>query len=102
MTLGIDGSVSLGGPLAGIDISPTAGVIMRTVGGSISLNPAGKVEIAANLGCTITGPFSHLNTTGIALGAGAATSPYFVAASGPGFIDPLTGHATGGFPAIKA
>ena len=102
ISLGIDGSVGLGGALAGIDISPTTGVTLRTPGGSISLNTIGKVEMAANTGFTVTGPFAHLNTTGVLLSPGAALSPFSVAASGPGFLDPLTGHFTGGFLTIKA
>jgi hypothetical protein len=102
ISLGIDGNISLGGALAGIDISPTTGIILRTSGGSISLNTIGKVEVAANTGFTVTGPFSHLNTTGVLLSPSAALSPFTVAAAGPGMIDPLTGHATAGFPSIKA
>jgi len=102
ISLGLDGSVGIGGALAGIDISPTAGVILRTAGGSISLNTLGKVEVAANTGFTVTGPFAHLNTTGVLLSPGAALSPFNVAAAGPGFLDPLTGDFTGGFSTIKA
>lgn len=102
LSLALDGTISLGGAMAGIDISPTKGIILRTIGGSINLNTIGKVEIAANAGATITGPFSHLNTTATLLSAGASTSAFTVASSGPGFLDPLTGDSTGGFPTVKA
>lgn len=97
------GSVSLGGTAASIEIDPIAGIILRTPGGSISLNSVGKVEMAANTGLTVTGPFAHLNNTAIAFGPAAATSPYNIAAIGPGSLDPLTGNpcSVGGFPAMR-
>lgn len=103
ISLAADGTVSLGSGLAGIDISPTSGVVLRTPGGSISLNSAGKVEIAANLGFSVTGLQAHLNTTGVLFGPGAATSPYRVAVTGGGLgMDPLTGHSESGFSLIGA
>jgi hypothetical protein len=103
ISLSADGTIGIGSGLAGIDISPTSGVVLRTPGGSISLNPAGKVEIAANLGFSVTGLQAHLNTTGVLFGPGAATSPYRVAVTGGGLgIDPLTGHSESGFSLIGA
>ena len=102
LSLALDGTISLGGAMAGIDISPTKGVIIRTVGGSINLSNIGKVEIAANAGATITGPFSHLNTTSTMLSPGALVSPFTVGAAGPGILDPLTGDSAAGFPSVKA
>ena len=103
ITLSSTGNISIGGATAGIEISPTSGVILRTPGGSVNLNLAGKIELNANSGTTITGPFSHLNTTGVLLGPGAATSAFNVAAMGSGFLDPLTGNpcSVGGFSHIK-
>lgn len=104
ISLEMNGNISIGGATAGIEIGPTTGVVMRTPAGSISLKPEGKVEIAGQAGVTVTGAFSHLNTTGILLGGGAATSGFNVAAIGPGFIDPLTGNpcSVGGFAHVKA
>lgn len=104
ISLALNGTISLGGPMAGIDISPTIGVVIRTPAGHINLSVPGKVDIAANTGMTVTGPFSHLQTSGVILGPGGALSPFVVAAIGPGSIDPLTGNAAAvsGFPGIKA
>lgn len=103
ISLAADGTIGIGSGLAGIDISPSSGVVLRTPGGSISLNPAGKVEIAANLGFSVTGLQAHLNTTGVLFGPGAASSPYRVAVTGGGLgMDPLTGHSESGFSLIGA
>lgn len=102
ISLGMDGTIGLGSAEAGIDISPTLGVVLRTRGGSFTLAPSGKVDIAANSGCTVTGTFFHANTTSTLLSPGAATSPFTVAAAGPGLIDVLDGTAIAGFPSIKA
>jgi len=103
ISLSTDGSIGIGNSLSGIDISPTAGVVLRTAGGSISLSTAGKVEIAANLGFTVTSIQAHLNSTGILFGPGAATSPYRVAVTGSGLgIDPLSGHSSTGFSLLGA
>ncbi len=102
ISLGIDGSVSLGGALAGIDISPTSGVVLRTPGGSMTLDPIGKIDMSTNTGFTVTGPFAHLNTTATALSPAAPTSPFTVAVAGGGLsIDPFTGDSAAGAPTIK-
>lgn len=104
ISLGVDGSIGLGGAAAGIDISPLGGVVIRTAGGSMSLDPIGKIEMACNAGLTITGSFAHMNTTATLIGAGAATSNLFVAAIEPGkSLDPLTGNlcSVSGFSTIK-
>lgn len=102
VSLSLDGSISLGGATAGIDISPTRGIILRTTGGSVTLSPTGKFDVAANSGATITGPFSHLNTTATLLSPSAATSPFGVAVSGGGMsIDPLTGDSAAGSSTVK-
>lgn len=101
ISLGIDGSVGIGGPLAGIDISPTTGVVLRTPGGSFSIDPIGKIAASTNTGFTVTGPYAHLNTTAALLSPGAASSPYAIAAAGPGFQESLTGVPFGGFTTIK-
>lgn len=103
ISLSMNGDISIGGATAGIEVGPTTGVVLRTVAGSISINPAGKIEIAGQTGVTVSGAFSHLNTTGVLLGGGAFTSGYSAAAIGPGFIDPLTGNpcAVGGAGNVK-
>lgn len=103
ISLGKDGVIGLGGASAGIDIDPVNGVIIRTSGGSMSLDLLGKIEMACNAGLTVTGSFAHLNTTATALGPGAATGPFNIAAFGPGSIDPFTGNpcSVSGFSTLK-
>lgn len=102
ISLAMDGTIGLGSAQAGIDISPTLGVVLRTAGGSFTLSPTGKVDVAATGGCTVTGTFFHANTTATLLSPGAASSPFTVAAAGPGMIDVLDGTSIAGFSTVKA
>lgn len=100
------GDIGLGGPTAGIDISPVNGIVMRTIGGSISLDLIGNIELTSSVppaGTRINGLFFDAKTTFVNLGAGAETSGHNIAAFGPGYIDPLTGNpcSIGGFGNIK-
>jgi len=97
------GTITLGSRDAGLIISPTKGVSAYSGQATFALTPAGKAEIAAQGGFTVTGSQAHLNTTGVLFGGGAATSPYRVAICGGGLgINPLTGTSETGFSLLGA
>lgn len=100
-TLAKDGTISIGSGAAGIEISPTAGIILRVGGNSFSLSPTGKAELAVPIGFTITGGQTHINTSTFLIGAGAGTSPFRVQVCGGGLgLDPLTGLSETGYPLL--